>query len=71
MTKISPVELEQYLKGLAYPVNTAELIKYAEEHGADENARAALEQLPDRTFEGPTGVSVAISQLNREEEDSK
>lgn len=68
MAKISPVELEKYLKGLAYPVNTAELIKYAEEHGADENARRVLEQLPDRIFEGPTGVSVAISQLDREED---
>lgn len=69
MAKISPVELEKYLKGLAYPVNTAELVKYAEEHGADENARAVLEQLPDRTFEGPTGVSVAISQVDQEEEE--
>lgn len=67
MAKISPAELEKYLKGLAYPVNTAELIKYAEEHGADENARHVLEQLPDRTFEGPTGVSVAISQLDQED----
>lgn len=67
MAKITPVELEKYLKGLAYPVNTAELIKYAEEHGADENARRVLEQLPDRIFEGPTGVSVAISQLDQED----
>lgn len=67
MAKISPAELEKYLKGLAYPVNTAELIKYAEEHGADEHARRVLEQLPDRTFEGPTGVSVAISQLDQED----
>lgn len=67
MAKITPVELEKYLKGLAYPVNTAELIKYAEEHGADENARRVLDQLPDRIFEGPTGVSVAISQLDQED----
>jgi hypothetical protein len=64
MASINPIQLEKFLKGLNYPVSKAELIKYAEQHGADENARAVLQKLPEKTYEGPTGVSVAVSQID-------
>jgi Protein of unknown function (DUF2795) len=47
-------------------VNKADLLKYAQQHGADETVCAALERLPDQTFEGPVSVSKAIGGLDRE-----
>jgi hypothetical protein len=67
MAKINPVQVEKLLKGLDYPASKQDIIKYAEQHGADENAREALRHLPDQTFEGPIGVSKAIGAMDRGE----
>ncbi len=71
MAKVNPIQLEKFLKGLDYPISKADLVKYAEQHGTDDNARAALQQLPDRTYDGPTGVSKAIGQIDRHEDNAK
>lgn len=66
MAKINPIQLEKFLKGVDYPASKADLIKRAEQNGADENALAALRELPDRTYDGPVGVSKAVGQIDRE-----
>lgn len=71
MANPNPIQVEKFLKGLDYPVKKADLVKYAEQHGADENARNVLSRIPDREYEGPAGVSKAIGQIDYEEGTSK
>lgn len=67
MAKVSPIQVEKFLKGLDYPVSKKDLIKYAQQHGADQNVLAVLSRLPDQTYDGPVGVSKAIGEIDREE----
>ena len=61
------VPVAESLRGIAYPVTKADLITYARQHGAHEHVLAKLERLPDQAFEGPCGLSRAISEIGREE----
>lgn len=67
MAKINPVQVEKLLKGLDYPASKKDIVKYAEQHGADENVREALQQLPGQTFDSPIDVSKAIGAMDRGE----
>ena len=60
MAKVNPIQLQKHLKGVDYPASKEELIEHAKKNGADEDALAALEQIPDEEYEGPTDVSAAI-----------
>lgn len=62
MAKINPIQLQKHLKGINYPASKEDLINHAQQLGADEDAIAALEQLPDQEFDSPTQVNQAISQ---------
>jgi hypothetical protein len=66
MAKVNPIQVEKFLKGMDYPVSKPDLIKYAQQHGADQTAMSALQQLPNRTFDGPTAVSKAIGEMDRQ-----
>ena len=63
MAKVNPVQIQKDLKGVDYPASKQELIQHAQQHGADENVRSTLEQLPDRQYGTPTEVSKAIGEL--------
>lgn len=63
MAKVNPVQLQKDLKGIDYPVSKQDLIKHAQQQGADENVRSTLEQLPEQQYESPTEVSKAIGDL--------
>jgi len=64
MAKVNPIQVQKYLKGIDYPASKNDLIKCAEEHGADDNVRSTLEQLPDKEqFETPADVSKAIGEI--------
>jgi Protein of unknown function (DUF2795) len=65
MAQVNPVQLEKFLKGVDYPLTKKDLIKFAEQHGADRQIREALEQLPDQTFERSADISKAMGSLNR------
>ena len=62
MAKVNPIQLQKHLKGMDYPASKQDLINHAKQHGADENALSALEQLPDEQYETPTDVSKAIGE---------
>lgn len=62
MAKINPIQLQKHLKGVDYPANKEELIEHAKQNGADENAIAVLEELPDQEYETPTDVSEAVGE---------
>lgn len=61
MSQISPIRVQKYLSGIDYPCDRAGLVAAARGNGADSEVLDALEDLPDRTFDGPNAVSRAIS----------
>jgi len=67
MAKVNPIQVAKFLKGVDYPTSKADLIKRAEQNGADEQVRATLEQLPDQKFSSPTDVSKGIGAINRKQ----
>ncbi len=64
MAKVNPIQLQKHLKGVDYPVSKEELIKHAQQQGADENAMSALQQLPEQEYQTPTDVSQAVSSID-------
>lgn len=60
MAKVNPIQLQKHLKGVDYPASKEDLIKHAKQQGADEDAVAALEQIPEKEYETPADVSKAI-----------
>jgi hypothetical protein len=63
MAKVNPVQVQKFLGGLDYPVSKQDLLKHAEQEGADENVRSTLEQIPDQKYETPADVSQAIGEV--------
>lgn len=64
MATINPIQLQKYLKGMDYPARKADLLKRAEQNGADDQVRSTLEQLPDQEFDSAADVSKAIGAID-------
>ncbi|MFD5247736.1 DUF2795 domain-containing protein [Amycolatopsis sp. NPDC058340] len=60
MSNSNPIEVQKHLAGVDYPAKRDDLVQVAERNGADGDTLAALRALPDRTYEGPSGVSKEI-----------
>lgn len=60
MSKPNPIELQKYLFGVDYPARRDDLVRAAERNGADKDTLETVRSLPDRTYEGPSGVSKEI-----------
>ncbi|MET9000408.1 DUF2795 domain-containing protein [Amycolatopsis sp. Hca4] len=60
MSKPNPIELQKYLAGVDYPAKRDDLVRAAEKNGADSGTLDVVRRLPDRTYEGPSGVSKEI-----------
>ena len=65
MATINPIQLEKFLKGVDYPAHKADLIKKAQQNGADQGALSTLNQLPDQQFQTPADVSQAVGAIDR------
>jgi hypothetical protein len=63
MAKVNPVQVQKFLGGLDYPAGKEDLMKRAEQEGADENVRSTLEKIPDQKYETPADVSQAIGKV--------
>ena len=57
MADINPIQVQKALGGIDYPASKEELVKHAEEKGADEEVLSALKDLPDRKYETPADVN--------------
>jgi hypothetical protein len=62
---VNPVQVEKFLKGVDYPAKKEDLIKHAQQQGADQRVLETLKQLPDQTFGGPVGVGKAIGEIDQ------
>jgi Protein of unknown function (DUF2795) len=47
---IDPEQLNQLLTHIPYPVGKAQLVQFAQQHGANEQVMGVLNHLPDKTF---------------------
>jgi hypothetical protein len=63
--KPSPIEAQKYLTDMDYPADKQDLLEHAKENNADEKVMYFLERIPDRTYDGPNGVSQEIGRLDR------
>jgi len=60
---ITPVEVQNYLTGVDYPVNKDELIQSARDQDAPDEVLEILNQIPDREYQKPTDVTREIGFL--------
>ncbi|HKF35565.1 MAG TPA: DUF2795 domain-containing protein [Ktedonobacteraceae bacterium] len=60
---VSPAEVEKYLRGVDYPTRKGDLIKQAQQNGAPGEVINLLKQLREETFQRPTDVTKAISDM--------
>lgn len=61
MSPIDPDSVHVALHGVSFPALPEELIRTAMDNGAPENVVKALRGLPDRPFEGPAQVGMAVN----------
>jgi hypothetical protein len=60
---VNPVQLQKYLGGLDYPVSKQDLVRRAQEKGADNEVLQTLRSLPTDEFNSPNDVSEAVGQM--------
>jgi hypothetical protein len=61
MAKANPMQLENILKNIKFPVNKETLIEQAEQQNIDEQCRQALRQLPNQHFRSAHEVTRALN----------
>ena len=61
--RVNPIQVQKYLKGVDYPVSKQDLVKRAQEEGADQNLVKTLEQIPRDEFRSPKEISQAIGEI--------
>jgi Protein of unknown function (DUF2795) len=59
----NPLRLQDYLDGLDYPVSKEDLIRRAQESGADTEALQTLRSLPPEQFNSPMEIGEALGEL--------
>ena len=59
-TMPSPIDVQKSLAGTDYPARKDELIARAKDNGASGEVMDALQKLPDREYDGPSGVQKEI-----------
>ncbi|MDQ0862459.1 DUF2795 domain-containing protein [Arthrobacter globiformis] len=59
----NPIQIQKFLSGIDYPASRETLISRAKESGADSNVLDALQNIPDKEYDGPTAVSSAVSDV--------
>ncbi|MCC9305896.1 DUF2795 domain-containing protein [Kitasatospora sp. RB6PN24] len=60
MADVSPIELQMALKGANYPSSRDDLMRCAENNGADQTIMDELSHLPSQDFENPSEVQKAV-----------
>ncbi len=61
MAPINPIQLQKALHGADYPASKQDLIAVAESNDADQEVLGFLNDIPDREYGGPNGVTKEIS----------
>lgn len=62
-TKVNPIQLQKYLKGINYPARLKDIVEAARTNKADQNILQTLEQMPEREYKNPAEISKEIGKL--------
>jgi hypothetical protein len=65
MAHANPVEVEKCLKGVNYPAKKNDLIKHAQQQGANQDILETLKDLREEDFNSPIDVSKAVGEIDR------
>ncbi len=60
MANVNPIQVQKALGGMNYPAGKQAIVAHARQRGADEEVISALERIPDREYDGPSGVQKEI-----------
>ena len=60
MANVNPIQVQKALGGMDYPAGKQEILDHARQQGADDEVISALEAIPDREYDGPSGVQKEI-----------
>lgn len=63
MVRVSPAQVEKYIKGIKFPASKQELIKQAEWNNASDDVLNILDNVPDKQFHSPIEISIAIGKM--------
>ncbi len=63
MDRVNPIQVQKFLKKVNYPASKMDIINTARQEGADQNVIDTLEKIPDRTYDGPVGISQEIGKF--------
>ncbi len=56
--------MQKFLGGMDCVAGKDEIVRHAEQNGADDNVLAVLRCIPDRQYDGPNVVSHKISEAH-------
>jgi hypothetical protein len=62
-TKVNPIELQKYLKGVSYPANQRDIVEAARRNKADRSILDTLNQLPRRQYKNPPEINKEIGKI--------
>ncbi len=60
MANVNPIQVQKALGGMDYPAGKQQIVEHARQQGADDEVISALERIPDREYDGPSGVQKEI-----------
>ncbi len=61
--KVSPAQVEFYLKGIKFPANKQDIIQQAEDNGADKPVLNILGSLKEKEYHSPIDISKSIGRM--------
>jgi len=61
--KVNPIQVQKFLKGIDYPTSKQQLIKTAQEEGADDNVIQTLQEMSADQYNSPNDVAQAIGKI--------
>jgi hypothetical protein len=61
--RVNPIQVQKYLKGVDYPVSKQDLVRRAQEEGADQDVLSTLKKIPGDRFQTPADISQAIGEI--------
>lgn len=64
MAKVSPAEVEKFLKGVDFPAKKDDLVKHVKQESQE--VLEVLQKLPNETFNKSTDVAKAVGEVARE-----
>lgn len=60
---VTAVQLQEFLAGVDYPVSREDLVRWAQENGADTSLIQRLRSLPADRFDSPGDIGSAFDDL--------